>query len=565
MKKLLLLCFLMLSLLPLRAETWTPCDQTQFPEGVLGYTSEPETWVKVGNGQWTDPLWLWDLETPLVKTVDIERSIQHPEVYRTKPFSDSEYVKIYTENPSKVYVTPYSHANTNNDIMIVTQRCQENGVNESYYGTLKDGVITIPGNYFRSNKQGSTSYTAGDSNRKLEIILPDGFNDPIEEDNGIFMGIVSFSDKLNNKPISLLNKYTEPEFTAFVDNMEMANATLLYYGVDQAVSALKKPIYPDNLTNVVLITFTDGLDQGSLAMKPDMLTSRNYADYLSNLIATTKVQNHEIQAYSIGLKGSDVVDDELFMLNLQSLASSADKVHAVDDIKNVENELYKIYEDLSRQTSQRVLSLRVPMMSHGDKYRFTLDGTTDASKVNQSSQWIEGTYDITNNSLKDITYKGITSTSGSVVAAEKDGVYIILTFEDCRDKEGNILDIDKNDIDQWQYIASKDIWQHNLENDKDGNIKIEDIRTSAAVMLVLDCSTSLGDKFTQLKQTANSFINRLAGGAGSGIFNITVDEEQETDWSNAEYYNLQGVRVDNPTTGLYIQRKGNVARKVIIR
>lgn len=31
------------------------------------------------------------------------------------------------------------------------------------------------------------------------------------------------------------------------------------------------------------------------------------------------------------------------------------------------------------------------------------------------------------------------------------------------------------------------------------------------------------------------------------------------------YYNLQGVRVDNPTDGIYIQRKGNTARKVMIR
>ena len=31
-----------------------------------------------------------------------------------------------------------------------------------------------------------------------------------------------------------------------------------------------------------------------------------------------------------------------------------------------------------------------------------------------------------------------------------------------------------------------------------------------------------------------------------------------------EYYNLQGVRVDNPAGGLFIRRQGNKAEKVIL-
>lgn len=32
-----------------------------------------------------------------------------------------------------------------------------------------------------------------------------------------------------------------------------------------------------------------------------------------------------------------------------------------------------------------------------------------------------------------------------------------------------------------------------------------------------------------------------------------------------EWYNLQGVRVDNPTSGVYLRRQGNEARKVLVR
>ena len=31
-----------------------------------------------------------------------------------------------------------------------------------------------------------------------------------------------------------------------------------------------------------------------------------------------------------------------------------------------------------------------------------------------------------------------------------------------------------------------------------------------------------------------------------------------------EYYNLQGVRVENPTSGLYIRRQGNNVSKVVL-
>ncbi|MDE5749402.1 MAG: immune inhibitor A, partial [Duncaniella sp.] len=42
-----------------------------------------------------------------------------------------------------------------------------------------------------------------------------------------------------------------------------------------------------------------------------------------------------------------------------------------------------------------------------------------------------------------------------------------------------------------------------------------------------------------------------------------IDEIEATD-APAEYYNLQGIRVENPTSGLYIRRQGNTVTKVIL-
>lgn len=46
----------------------------------------------------------------------------------------------------------------------------------------------------------------------------------------------------------------------------------------------------------------------------------------------------------------------------------------------------------------------------------------------------------------------------------------------------------------------------------------------------------------------------------TGIDDVTVDEN-----APVEYYNLQGVRVENPANGLYIRRQGNKATKVLVK
>lgn len=50
-------------------------------------------------------------------------------------------------------------------------------------------------------------------------------------------------------------------------------------------------------------------------------------------------------------------------------------------------------------------------------------------------------------------------------------------------------------------------------------------------------------------------------GSPAGIDDIEIDAEN----APVEYFNLQGVRVDEPQNGLYIRRQGNVTEKVIIR
>ena len=68
-------------------------------------------------------------------------------------------------------------------------------------------------------------------------------------------------------------------------------------------------------------------------------------------------------------------------------------------------------------------------------------------------------------------------------------------------------------------------------------------------------STPLTVKFNSPVYTHN-FTEYIS----TGIDDVTVEEN-----APVEYYNLQGVRVENPANGLYIRRQGNTATKVLVK
>ena len=55
-------------------------------------------------------------------------------------------------------------------------------------------------------------------------------------------------------------------------------------------------------------------------------------------------------------------------------------------------------------------------------------------------------------------------------------------------------------------------------------------------------------------------LNVIGTTGVSGIENVEAECE-----GAVEYFNLQGVRVENPESGLYIRRQGNKATKVLVK
>lgn len=75
-----------------------------------------------------------------------------------------------------------------------------------------------------------------------------------------------------------------------------------------------------------------------------------------------------------------------------------------------------------------------------------------------------------------------------------------------------------------------------------------------------------GDQTDDVTNIKNNAVYKGTGNHGfvedgviTGINSVEVEE------APAEFYNLQGIRVDNPSNGMYIMRQGNTVRKVYIR
>ena len=332
--------------------------------------------------------------------------------------------------------------------------------------------------------------------------------------SGIYLGIHGFSKGLQTRPIGRLTDETAASYHTFINGLTANEAfTWLYYTVEKSIDLLEDTQFPEDLYNVAVVTFTDGLDIGSLDEKDKeepgkYLTATAYRDDLHNRLTTETVQGRNISAYTVGIindKGSSLTT---FRRNMSSLATSSSNVYEVDDINNLNQIFEEIANSLSENKYVQRFVLSISGQSHGEKCRFTFDNVTSYSA---SKLYIEGTYNRLTKSLTDIVYEGLTSSSGSEVKGiynEADGKYDYI-FENLQADDGSLIPTDH--VNHW--FTDEGIWQ-DVDDEfffSPDDASLEKIKRSAAIILNLDCSKSMnGEKLSKLQSAANSFVQTLA-------------------------------------------------------
>ena len=325
------------------------------------------------------------------------------------------------------------------------------------------------------------------------------------EEQLVYLGIVGFNQELYIQPFGILAKNTADTFSSFVNNLTYSDGTILYYAVDNALDMLSSFRFNSSLSSVNLITFTDGLDQGSLMMNSNYTTEAAYLNALSGRILSMKVAGHPLTAYSLGMRGNDVSDKTMFTTNLRKLASSADKATEVSSIYDVESQLQEIADQIISVNTRKSISVRIPGPATGTTVRFVFDGKSPES----SSLYIEGVFNMNDMSLTKIRYQGIKASSGSVVKGTRDGIFVTFKFTDLQLADGSGL-LDTSYIRQYNKASGSTTWQVNSEFSPDSNVQTTVTYSGCAIMLVLDCSRSLGSDFSRMQGYVVDFINKIA-------------------------------------------------------
>lgn len=449
--------------------------------------------------------------------------IQKEEVTQTIPIAEIDYIEI-----ADIIDTPTSVTAKTEGSAISLSWGAVDGATYSIYRSTDNVNYTCIAKDVDDTKYVDRSPATGTNYYKIKastdgmeseysaVAVATMSSDDLE--SGIYLGITGFNKALYTQPITLLSADSESVFDTFVDNLEMKHGTVLYYAVDKTLDALQTCQFPADLSNVAIVTFTDGLDQGSFAAKldenADVLyeTDDEYLDALNTRIRTETVGGNEITAYSIGLRGSDVHDVAKFQTNLRMLASDNDNAFEVSNMSEVNAKFQEIAEHLTQINNIQTINLTIPAVANGTRIRFTFDNPKDAAN---SKLYLEGSFNLRERSLYDIEYVGLKSTSGTSVKGIPDGIFVTFTFEGVN-TESNTL-ITSEFTDEWTYITSTSSWQINSEFDKKQNSSIETLKSSATIVLILDCSSSIDAQFGTLKNNAKGFIKTLCDASDFGI------------------------------------------------
>lgn len=334
-------------------------------------------------------------------------------------------------------------------------------------------------------------------------------------ESGLYMGLVAFSNSANGYTIRLLNSSTSTTFKNYINSLKAdKNSTALYYGVDRGIDLIRQGNLPDDLIDVSIITFTDGLDNWSMMLDYNYETEEAYVDMLKGRILNDHYFGMNLNSYAIGLLGTDIDKEnsplqyQLFKKQLTDLSSTPENAYEAENMADVNQIFQEIASKLVAVNTFQTVTALIPGQSDGTHIRFTFDDVNDAAN---SHCYIEGVYNHQHHCLDNPKCEGMTMPKTSVInGVIENNIFVRFNFSGLQSKSNS--EINTKNIKQWASTADTGQWQINSEFTPDDDTTVNVQKKSAVVVLVLDCTSSIGStKFKELQDHAISFINTLIG------------------------------------------------------
>ncbi|MDR1302986.1 MAG: hypothetical protein LBK43_11050 [Treponema sp.] len=389
---------------------------------------------------------------------------------------------------------------------------------------------------------------------------------PEKAEGGIYIGLLSFAadvqdltdgaliyldDEGRNQLLQALSKY----------NRASGAGTALYYAVHQALHNLSahESSFPDKLSSINLLTFTDGLDNNSTSLALPVIedqdfqgkSTESYASYIKEQLADRRIAGKRLTAFATGVQGSDVEDKAAFSATLQSLASTygtgATNFYELSDFSELNQKFQDIANNLTIINRDLTFTIITPSYQPGTKIRMTFDVAEHTLEAfAKSSRYVEGEVSINGSSyeLINIAYSdGVFSSSEGPVQGTLKGTEVSYIFNDF------VVSDAKWNLQQWILNPETTTWQRNSEYIMGDSLKIAVEKRSSVIYLVLDSSRSLvDDDVASIRNAVENFINllylKLYPGATvspstpshQSIVNLQNNIWQENEIASGEYH-----------------------------
>ena len=128
----------------------------------------------------------------------------------------------------------------------------------------------------------------------------------------IHIGIIGFSSMRETQSLSIqpLNYYSSLEMKSFIDSFKQGNGTALYKSFDDAIDLTQEYVKTlEKFAGAAIVTFTDGLDNGSNNFEKRIGSKQAYFKYIQDEVLSTLIGGYPFQSYTIFVPGGNDVKD----------------------------------------------------------------------------------------------------------------------------------------------------------------------------------------------------------------------------------------------------------------
>lgn len=325
-----------------------------------------------------------------------------------------------------------------------------------------------------------------------------------ERVEGLYMGVVGFNNNVTITPVTDDMTVVKNSINGLTNEPD---ATALCYGITKGLDQLTTADRKQDFDMTYMVVFTDGFDNYSSNYFPGVYQDQ-VVDYTRDILNNAVVSGKPVRVYTLGLSGKGTLkDDELRDLAVNGSYRRATSSTLNNTFQEIANAVMSTAKNVEIVTNAVPISTANPKYvqvtvsatagrttSHfliegqltnedGQTPRFTINYVTPGITFDDAGGTVHGTV-VTRNGIK----KAVLPLSNMAIAP--------LNGTDAYTVQKIVVKIKYKPADNY------------VEDVED--TKTEDaIAKNVGIILVLDCSQSLGQDFVPMKNYAKEFVNTI--------------------------------------------------------